>query len=57
MKLSINKIDSPGEYVYQVSAVLAENEIWADAGHEVAFAQEAFEIADNTVPVRTLLLK
>ncbi|MCI6582818.1 MAG: DUF4981 domain-containing protein [Oscillospiraceae bacterium] len=57
MKLSINKIDSPGEYVYHVSAVLAENEIWADAGHEVAFAQEVFEIADNTVPVRTLLLK
>jgi len=55
MKLCINKIDSAGEYVYHVSAVLAENEIWADAGHEVAFAQEVFEIADNTVPARTFV--
>lgn len=52
IKLSTNTIDNAGEYVLHVSAVLANNELWADAGHEVAFAQEIFEIKDNLIPIR-----
>lgn len=52
VKLSINKIDNAGEYVYHVSAILASSTIWADAGHEIAFAQEAFETPDNSIPDR-----
>ncbi len=39
-----------GEYVYHVSAVLTEKCLWAEAGHEVSFAQEIFEIEENTQP-------
>ena len=47
MKLTLHKIDSAGEYVYHVSAVTADQTLWADAGHEIAFAQEVFEVKDN----------
>lgn len=50
VKLSIDTIDNAGEYVFHVSAVLANNQLWADAGHEVAFAQEVFEIKDSSIP-------
>ena len=45
-KLTLHKIDSVGEYVYHVSAVTADQTLWADAGHEIAFAQEVFEVKD-----------
>lgn len=50
------EIDMPewkeaGEYACQVSAVLKEDTIWADAGHEVAFGEYVFAVtgglADN----------
>lgn len=53
IKLKFSKMDSTGEYVYHVSAVTKNNTIWADAGHEVAFAQEVFEIKDNQIPKMT----
>lgn len=51
VKLPINTMDSAGEYVIHVSAVLANNELWANAGHEVAFAQEVLEIKDNSISI------
>ena len=53
-KLTLHKIDSAGEYVYHVSAVTADQTLWADAGHEIAFAQEVFEVKDNQIPETTL---
>ena len=53
-KLTLHKIDSVGEYVYHVSAVTADQTLWADAGHEIAFAQEVFEVKDNQIPETTL---
>ncbi|MDE5648708.1 MAG: DUF4981 domain-containing protein, partial [Oscillospiraceae bacterium] len=52
VKLSTDTFDNAGEYVLHVSAVLANNQLWADAGHEVAFAQEVFEIEDSSIPNR-----
>ena len=49
IKLTLHKIDSAGEYVYHVSAVTATKTLWADVGHEIAFAQEVFEIKDNKI--------
>lgn len=37
----------PGEYVCQVSAVLKEKTIWAEAGYELFFGQEAVEIPEE----------
>ena len=54
MKLTLHKIDSAGEYVFHVSAVTADQTLWADAGHEIAFAQEVFEVKDNQIPETTL---
>lgn len=31
--------DEPGEYTYEVTMELAEDTIWADAGHEICFGQ------------------
>lgn len=53
LKLTLHKIDSVGEYVYHVSAVTADQTLWADAGHEIAFAQEVFEVKDNQIPETT----
>lgn len=49
IKLTLHKIDSTGEYVYHVSAVTAIKTLWADVGHEIAFAQEVFEIKYNKI--------
>lgn len=49
-RLKTDKIERPGEYVYHVSAVLAEDTIWAESGHEIAFAQEVFTIEDSSIP-------
>ena len=54
MKLTLHKIDSAGEYVYHVSAVTADQTLWADAGHEIAFAQEVFEVKDNQIMIKKL---
>ena len=36
------EIPEKGEYIVNVSFVLKKNEIWADAGHEVAWGQKVF---------------
>lgn len=36
-----------GEYAYQVSAVLKEDALWADAGHEVAFGEAVFALTGD----------
>lgn len=37
-----------GEYVFQASALLKEDTIWAKKGHEVAFGQHIFNITNNS---------
>lgn len=36
--------EAGGEYVYTASAVLDEDTIWADKGHEIAFTQEVIKV-------------
>ena len=37
-----------GEYVYTVSAVLKEDCLWAEKGHEIAFAQQIVTVSGKT---------
>ncbi len=46
--LPFEKPQNTGEYVYYVSAVITEKCLWAEAGHEISFAQEVFEVKTNT---------
>ncbi|MBR6617473.1 MAG: DUF4981 domain-containing protein, partial [Oscillospiraceae bacterium] len=41
--MGLNVPTEGGEYVLTASAVLAEDSIWADKGHEISFAQEIVE--------------
>ena len=50
IKLELQKTDGEGEYIYHVSAVTASKTLWADAGHEIAFAYEIFKVNNNTIP-------
>ncbi len=43
--ISIPAPEKAGEYVYTVSALLKEDRLWAEKGHEFAFAQEAVAIS------------
>ena len=44
--------EAPGEYVYTVTAHLKETMPWAQAGHEITFAQEVVKVAaEETVKV------
>lgn len=45
--VSMPEFDEAGEYAYQVSAVLKESEIWADAGFEAAFGESVVVKAGN----------
>ncbi len=47
--LPFDKPVNSGEYVYHVSAVLTEKCLWAEAGHEISFAQEIFGVEDNAL--------
>lgn len=47
VSISFPEYELAGEYVYQVSAVLAKDTKWAPKGHEVAFAQ-SFESKATT---------
>ena len=49
-KITLERPEYPGEYVYEVSAVLAEDTIWAESGHEIAFAQEVFTVEKSSIP-------
>ncbi len=39
----------PGEYIYQVTAVLNKSCIWADKGYEVAFGEQCRTVEENPV--------
>lgn len=41
--LKIERSELTGEYVYQVSALLKEDTLWADQGHEIAFGETVAE--------------
>ncbi len=51
MKIGLVLPSEGGEYVYTASALLREDTLYAEAGYEVCFAQEAvkvaFDVADN----------
>lgn len=49
-KLNVEIPACAGEYVCEVSAVLAKDTIWAESGHEIAFAQEVLAVKNNSVP-------
>ena len=40
MKIGLEVPENGGEYVLTASAVIAEDTIWAEKGHEISFAQE-----------------
>ena len=48
--LALRPQSRPGQYTVTASFHLREPEIWAEAGHEVAFGQYGYEIADNAEP-------
>ena len=43
MKIGLAIPENGGEYVLTASAVLAEDTLWAEKGHEISFAQEIVE--------------
>ena len=43
VKIGLAIPENGGEYVLTASAVLAEDTLWADKGHEISFAQEIVE--------------
>ncbi len=45
--MGLNVPTEGGEYVLTASAVLAEDTIWADKGHEVSFAQEIVKTPES----------
>jgi len=47
VKLGVAVPTIPGEYVLTVSAVLKEDALYAEAGYEVCFAQEAVKVAED----------
>ncbi len=47
VKISLAVPEHGGEYVLTASAVLAEDTIWADMGHEISFAQEIVETPES----------
>ncbi|WP_298483964.1 glycoside hydrolase family 2 TIM barrel-domain containing protein [uncultured Ruminococcus sp.] len=51
-KLNVEIPECPGEYVCEVSAVLEKDTIWAERGHEIAFAQEVLAVKENFVSER-----
>lgn len=49
--------DRPSDYGFCTNGVIYANRtqtLWADAGHEIAFAQEVFEVKDNQISETTL---
>lgn len=41
-----------GEYIYEVSAVLRERNLWAEAGYEIAFGQNMIRIGEKAAAVK-----
>ncbi len=59
VKIGLTKPKKAGEYVYTASALLAKDTLYAEAGHEVCFAQEVVKVdtgeaegEGRTIPVR-----
>ncbi len=44
VKIGLTKPKKAGEYVYTASALLAKDTLYAEAGHEVCFAQEVVKV-------------
>ena len=51
VKLGLNIPENGGEYVLTASAVLAEDTIWAEKGHEISFAQQIVKTPEITAPM------
>ena len=51
VKLGLDIPENGGEYVLTASAVLAEDTIWAEKGHEISFAQEVIKTPEITAPM------
>ena len=46
-KLPFEKAEAAGEYTITVSFHLKEEEIWAPAGHEIAFGQYVYQVKED----------
>ncbi|MDO5150810.1 MAG: glycoside hydrolase family 2 TIM barrel-domain containing protein [Oscillospiraceae bacterium] len=51
VKLGLDIPENGGEYVLTVYAVLAEDTIWAEKGHEISFAQQIVKTPEITAPM------
>ncbi len=51
VKLGLDIPENGGEYVLTASAVLAEDTIWAEKGHEISFAQQIVKTPEITAPM------
>ncbi len=51
VKTSLAVPDEAGEYVFTAQALLAEDTLWADKGHEISFAQEILNVGDGAFDV------
>ncbi len=51
VKLGLNIPENGGEYVLTAYAVLAEDTIWAEKGHEISFAQQIVKTPEITAPM------
>ena len=47
LKIRREEPEAAGEYVWHVIARLAEDTVWAEKGHEVAFVQEVFVVEEK----------
>ena len=51
VKLDLDIPENGGEYVLTAYAVLAEDTIWAEKGHEISFAQQIVKTPEITAPM------
>lgn len=51
VKLGLDIPENGGEYVLTACAVLAEDTIWAEKGHEISFAQQIVKTPEITAPM------
>ena len=51
VKLGLDIPENGGEYVLTAYAVLAEDTIWAENGHEISFAQQIVKTPELTAPM------
>jgi len=51
VKIGLEVPENGGEYVLTASAILAEDTIWAEKGHEISFAQQIVKTPEITAPM------